>query len=86
MRKIITVLIAVLVGAAGLIGYRWYAYVTNADGAKDPYDEVGIALNARMPGPLNAWGCRQLQQHFGKMLPPFGCGRADGRSWMSSPQ
>jgi|HubBroStandDraft_4_1064222.scaffolds.fasta_scaffold1688066_1 hypothetical protein len=82
MRKVATFLIALVIGLGGVVGYRWYSYVTNAGDAKDPYDEVGIGLNSRMPGPLNKWGCEQLQKHFGRMLPPYGCASADGRSWM----
>jgi len=49
---------------------------------ESPYDEVGIALNGYMPGPLRTWGCHKLQSRFANQLPPYGCGSADGRSWI----
>lgn len=63
-----------------VFGYRWYAYVTNTD---SPYDEVGIELNSRMPGPIKKWGCDKLHETFGNVLPPYGCqAGADGRVWL----
>ncbi|TBN47683.1 hypothetical protein EYR15_16020 [Hansschlegelia quercus] len=67
---------AILVGLAGTIGWRWHSYVVNTT---DPYDEVGISLNAAAPGPINAWGCARLKATFeGRALPPYGCTGPDG--------
>ncbi|MEY9534970.1 hypothetical protein AB7M37_005789 [Sinorhizobium fredii] len=57
MKKVVSVLFITVVTMLLVVGWRWYAYVTNTE---KPYDEVGIELNIRMPGPLNAWGCKRL--------------------------
>lgn len=68
-----TVVLAVAIVLTG----RWYMYVAYAD---SPFDEVGIALNSRMPGPINAIGCNMLKQRFAdKSIPPMGCG--NGADW-----
>jgi hypothetical protein len=65
-------LIAALVAIAVVIGGRWYSYVAYA---ADPYDEVGIELNSRMPGPIRQMGCDMMKERFeNKALPPYGCG------------
>ncbi|GGE73698.1 hypothetical protein [Sphingomonas prati] len=79
MKKLVQVLCVVLIGAAVIFGFRWYRYVAFAD---SPYDEVGIALNGKMPGALRSWGCHKLQARFTGQLPPYGCAATDGRSWM----
>ncbi len=79
MQKFIQVVCVVLVAAIVMFGGRWYMYV--ARGAS-PYDEVGIALNGYAPAPMRAWGCRKMQARFPGKLPPYGCGGADGRSWI----
>ncbi|MCX8998035.1 hypothetical protein NOF55_13070 [Rhizobiaceae bacterium BDR2-2] len=76
MARILTL---VILAAVFVIGGFWYRYVTNTD---SPYDEVGIELNSRMPGPVNKWGCEKLHATFGNVLPPYGCqSEADSRSW-----
>jgi hypothetical protein len=78
--KIARVLVMVVVAAVGVIGFRWYSYVTNT---QDPYQEVGITLNGYMPGPIRKWGCDRLHATFGNVLPPYNCqAGADGRSWL----
>lgn len=79
MRILRTFLIVVII-SVGFVGFQWYKYVTNTD---SPYDEVGIELNSRMPGPINKWGCDKLHETFGNVLPPYGCqGGSDGRQWL----
>ncbi|MDQ0391201.1 hypothetical protein [Labrys monachus] len=79
MNRLLRILIVVVVAFIAVIGGRWYAYVTNTT---DPFDEVGIELNSRMPGPLNAWGCSRLKETFGnKTLPPYGCAAGGGTAW-----
>ncbi|WP_157785608.1 hypothetical protein [Sinorhizobium fredii] len=51
MKKVISVLFITVVTMLLVVGWRWFAYVTNTE---KRYDEVGIELNIRMPGPLNA--------------------------------
>lgn len=77
--RILRVVLVVAITAAATIGWRWYSYVSNT---ASPYDEVGIELNSRMPGPINKWGCDKLHASFGNVLPPYGCqGGVDGRQW-----
>ncbi len=78
MKKIISVALVIVVAATAFIGIRWYTYVSNT---VSPYDEVGIELNSRMPGPLNRWGCGKMRATFGNVVPPYGCAGADGSSW-----
>jgi len=78
MSRIILVVLVVLIAATGFIGQRWYSYVSNTTSA---YDEVGIEINSRLPGPLNKWGCDKLNATFGEVPPPYGCASADGTSW-----
>ncbi len=67
--------VAIPVALLTTLGGRYYFYVTNTD---SPYDEVGIALNGIMPGPIRDWGCGRLKATFGtKALPPSGCDRPD---------
>ena len=79
MRKIPQVVCVVLVGFALMFGARWYAYVARG---QSPYDEIGIALNGYAPAPLRTWGCHKMKERFQGQLPPYGCGGADGRSWI----
>lgn len=81
MRKALTVILLVALFVGGSVGFRWHSYVTNSD---SPYDEVGIALNTKMPTPLRKWGCDKLQARFAGALPPLGCKAAggSGRDWM----
>lgn len=79
MRRAIQLLLTVVIVLAVVVGFRWYRYVTNTE---SPYDEVGIELNSRMPGPINEWGCVTLHTTFGNALPPYGCQNStDARKW-----
>ncbi|CAM5768923.1 hypothetical protein [Bosea minatitlanensis] len=76
--KVLKILLVVLIAVAGTVGWRWFQYVSNT---VSPYDEVGIALNSRMPGPINKWGCDKLHAQFDSALPPYGCQAGNGRQW-----
>lgn len=79
MSRFLTIVLVACLILAGVVGYRWYSYVSNT---QSPFEEVGIELNSRMPGPIRDWGCARLKQTFGaKTLPPYGCSTSDGRSW-----
>jgi hypothetical protein len=55
-----------VVAAIAVFGGRWYAYVAYAS---DPFDEVGISLNMKMPDAIRAKGCEMLKARFeGKTL------------------
>ncbi|MET3927952.1 hypothetical protein [Devosia sp. 2618] len=77
LRVLMGLLIAIVLIAALVMGY-WLWYVTSAGNA---FDAVGIELNNMMPGPVNAWGCEQLQARFGDERAPFGCTADDYTSW-----
>jgi hypothetical protein len=78
--NVLKVLVIVTIGCAAFLGFRWYRYVTNTE---SPYNEVGIELNSRLPGPLKKWGCDRLHETFGNAVPPYGCqAGADGRDWI----
>lgn len=66
----------VLLFVAG-VGY-WIYYVTSGP---SQFDEFGILINQIMPGPLNEWGCDQLQARFGDGRAPSGCVTPDHTSW-----
>ncbi|WP_353187067.1 hypothetical protein [Bosea sp. (in: a-proteobacteria)] len=76
--KVLKILLVVLIAIAGTVGWRWFQYVSNT---VSPYDEVGIALNSRMPGPINKWGCDKLHAQFDSAPPPYGCQAGNGRQW-----
>lgn len=79
MKRLLRLLVIMAITGAVIFGWRWYTYVTNTE---TPYQEVGIDINSRMPGPLNKWGCDRLHATFGNMLPPYGCQSAtDARQW-----
>lgn len=70
MKQFITIIVTIALGLTIFLGGKWYLYVTNTE---SPYDEIGIELNSRLPGPINAWGCSRLRETFGNVVPPYGC-------------
>lgn len=66
-----------LFGAAVLV--KWYAYVTTDT---DPYDELGIKLNAHMPAFMREWGCSRLKGKFHDEIPPYGCAIPVENDWV----
>ncbi|MFG1279461.1 hypothetical protein [Xanthobacter autotrophicus] len=60
-------LIAVLV-----VGGYW-AYYVYASG--EPYDEIGSAINSRLPADARAFSCAELKRRHGATAakPPAGC-------------
>lgn len=78
--KLPSIIFGIALGICLLFGGQWYLYVTNTESS---YDEVGIAINSRMPGPLRKWGCDRLQATFLNALPPYGCQNpADATRWI----
>jgi len=77
--KVLKFLLIIVIAAVVIFGWRWYSYVSNTE---SPYQEVGIELNSRMPGPINKWGCDKLHATFQNVLPPYGCQAAtDPKQW-----
>ncbi len=79
--KVVLVALVATVAVTLFVGKRWYDYVSKS---QSPYEEVGIALNSRAPGPLNRWGYAKLQERFAKSVPPYGCATGNGRQWKSA--
>lgn len=78
--KAVRILLIVVLAPALLLGFQWHRYVTNKE---TPYDEIGIALNSRMPEPIRKWGCDRLKASFPNSLPPYGCQNPETpTSWM----
>lgn len=70
---VLIIVTAVLVGVlslVGILGWKWYSYVT---AGASPYDEIGIEVNTRLPGPLREWGCARIKERFPRSVPPYGC-------------
>jgi hypothetical protein len=79
MRRLVTLVVAVLVAVVVSAFGGYYNYVTNSE---TPFDEVGIGLAKYMPGPVRTWGCGKLHDRFGNTLPPYGCQTdADPTQW-----
>lgn len=79
LRKFAQILLIAVIAMVAVVGFCWYRYAVNT---QSPYDEVGIELNSRMPGPINTWACGKLHTTFGDVLPPYGCqDAADSRQW-----
>ncbi len=75
LKRLLPILVTIVVAIVVTFGWKWYAYVTNTE---SPYDEVGIEVNSRLPGPLNKWGCDRLHETFPGAVPPYGCQAFDG--------
>ncbi len=69
-------IVAVLIIAA-VMGY-WLWYVTSG---YTQFMPAGMEINNMLPGPLNEWGCDQLQKRFGDQNAPYGCTASDFKSW-----
>jgi len=63
--------------AVGVFGFwLWYVLASSTQ-----FQSPGMDINNMMPGPLNAWGCEQLEKRFGQDRAPFGCTADDYISW-----
>ncbi|MGV1914297.1 hypothetical protein [Rhizobium sp. 22-785-1] len=69
--------IIILLMIVGIGGY-WLWYVT---AAPSQFTSPAMDINNLMPGPINKWGCAQLQKRFGEQNAPFGCASSDYTSW-----
>ena len=61
-------LMAVLIVA--MLGGYWVVLTYRID---QPYHEMWIALNARLPEPLRAWSCGEVAARVDAGIPPYGC-------------
>lgn len=79
MRVLGPVLLMLALVAAMLGGY--WAFLTKT--IDTPYDEIWIGLNHRLPEPLRAWSCGDVEARLGPAaVPPLGC---DGL-WGGAPE
>ena len=67
------VVLAIVLVSLGTPVWQWYRWATAGD---SPYDEIGIDLNAYMPGPIHDWACSRIAQRFPGSIPPYGCDAA----------
>ncbi|MGA1829633.1 hypothetical protein [Rhizobium wenxiniae] len=77
MQGLKTLLVGIVLVVVAALGY-WAWYVTTSP---TQFDQIGMEINNVMPGPLNEWGCGQLQKRFGDDRAPRGCSGADHLSW-----
>ncbi|MDP9835675.1 hypothetical protein J2T09_000416 [Neorhizobium huautlense] len=77
LRAILGFLAIILVIAGLVLGY-WYWYVT---AGYTQFMQAGMEINNMLPGPMNEWGCDQLQKRFGDQNAPYGCTASDFKSW-----
>lgn len=77
LRAVLGFLAIILVIAGLVLGY-WYWYVT---AGYTQFMQAGMEINNMLPGPMNEWGCDQLQKRFGDQNAPYGCTASDFKSW-----
>lgn len=64
-------LIRLLIILIVIVGGYWAYYVFLAN---DAYDDIGVAINSRLPQPARAYGCAELfKRHSGLTVAPDGC-------------
>lgn len=65
-------IIRVLLVVVLVVGGYW-AYYVYASG--EPYDEIGTAINSRLPADARAFACAELKRRHGAAAtaPPAGC-------------
>ena len=64
--------LVIVLSAASTFGWSWYRWATAGE---SPYDEIGIEVNSRLPGPLRGWACARIAARFPGTIPPYSCGR-----------
>lgn len=79
-RQLVIMVVVIIVALGGSVGYSWYNWATNLP---SPYDEIGIDINMRLPMPLRQWACGKLHARFPGYIPPYSCGDATGKGWIS---
>ncbi|MEP9351433.1 hypothetical protein [Xanthobacter sp. KR7-225] len=64
----------ILVLLVAVVGGYWAFYVY---GSSEPYDEIGTAINSRLPDDARAYSCAELKKRHGATAttPPNGCER-----------
>lgn len=67
MGRVLGMLAGLALGISILWAYLTYTIVT-------PYDELWIAINARMPAPAREWSCTIVRDRLNKPgVAPLGC-------------
>lgn len=77
MRGLKTLLVGIILAVVAALCY-WGWYVTTSP---TQFDQIGMEINNILPGPINEWGCDQLQKRFGDDRAPHGCTASDYTSW-----
>lgn len=69
--RLVAPLALMLVLVAVMLGGYWVFLTKTLD---QPYDEIWIGLNSRLPEPLRAWACGDMAARLGPAtVPPYGC-------------
>lgn len=64
-------IVRILLLAILVVGGYWAYYIY---GSGEPYDEIGTAINSRLPADARAFGCAELKKrHASAATPPAGC-------------
>lgn len=77
MRVILGIVGVIFLVIAAVLGW-WLWHVTSGS---DPFEPLGMEINAMLPAAMNEWGCDQLQARFDDQRAPYGCVAADWVSW-----
>ena len=71
LKRLVTIIVLAPLVIVAVLGGFW-AYQTLT--ITEPYDEVWIGLNSRLPDTLRAWSCGEVRGRVtGSMLAPMGC-------------
>jgi len=69
--KTISLGILAVVFVMGFMIYKsWYQFAQNGE---DPYGEVFISINGKMPAFARKWACGRIAERFPGTLPPYTC-------------
>jgi len=69
--KTISIAILALILFLGYMIYTsWYQFAHNGE---DPYDEVFISINGKMPSFARDWACGRIAERFPGTIPPYTC-------------
>ena len=57
IRTLLGAIVGLVVALAAILAWKTYSIAS-------PYDDLWVALNSRMPGPVRAWSCQTVEQRL----------------------